>query len=459
MNLRIVSIGLGIGGGLLAAAAHAQPAPPSAPSPAAAASASSDDEADAADDPSRENAALATKVQELEDKLAAIQHAPKPQFPIKVSGYGDIGLFATQGDGTGFRRDIGHEMFPSHADFGWVFYGDLLATQVNSRGDVAALGDAPGVTRFDSVHSDGKLTFLVNELNLSIGAGLGPTALFTSSVNFTPRSGSNFSLGDSFDVDLAQLEWMPTQDGKTSIFVGKVDSVLGHEYKTRKSPQRFGITPSLVARYTTGTAVGVKARTLLAGDHVVVAAAVTNGSFGTEQFHFFQETDTNNFKTLSGRAAIRLSLGSGTLEVGPSGQWGTQDGVPDNGGKMWFGGVDAELSTPRLDLKAQWLKGKAPGNDVTMTYALDLKQGGYVEADAIVTSIIGVLARAEFRDAEVRQGMERLYITKNWRATAGVRLIFSPNAIIKAEYSHNGEYGGTPSIPDDVITTSAVMAF
>jgi hypothetical protein len=40
-----------------------------------------------------------------------------------------------------------------------------------------------------------------------------------------------------------------------------------------------------------------------------------------------------------------------------------------------------------------------------------------------------------------------------------VRLIFNPRAVVKAEYSHNGEYGDTPSIPDDVITTSAVMAF
>ena len=42
---------------------------------------------------------------------------------------------------------------------------------------------------------------------------------------------------------------------------------------------------------------------------------------------------------------------------------------------------------------------------------------------------------------------------------AGVRFIFNPNAIVKAEFSHNGEYGGVPSIPDDVVTTSAVMAF
>ena len=73
--------------------------------------------------------------------------------------------------------------------------------------------------------------------------------------------------------------------------------------------------------------------------------------------------------------------------------------------------------------------------------------------------MIGILGRAEFRDATVQQGVERLYITKNWRATAGLRLIFNPNAIVKAEYSHNGEYGGTPSIPDHVVTTSAVMAF
>lgn len=458
MNPRITSIAMGLGAALLSVPAAAQPAPTPAAPPAATGSSGDGDDADADVEASHETAALASKVQELEDKLAAMQ-APKSQFPIKFSGYGDIGLFATQGDGSGFRRDIGHAMFPAHSDFGWVFYGDLLATQINSRGDVAALGEAPGVDRFDSVRSGGKLTFLVNELNLSVNAGLGPSALFTSSVNFTPRAGNNFNLGDSFDVDLVQLEWMPTQDGKTSIFVGKVDSVLGHEYKTRKSPQRFGITPSLVARYTTGTAVGVKARTLLAGDHIVLAAAVTNGSFGTEQFHFFQETDSNNFKTLSGRAALRLALGGGTLEVGPSGQWGTQDGAPDNGGKMWFGGVDAELTTARIDLKVQWLKGKAPGDDVTMTYALDLKSGGYVEADVIVTPIIGLLGRAEFRDAEVRQGLERLYITKNWRATAGLRLIFNPNAMIKAEYSHNGEYGGTPSIPDDVVTTSAVMAF
>ena len=462
-------IGLGLGLSLFTLDAVAQPAtggpppadPPTVPEPAeAAAEIEGEAEVEVEVDLETKAQELEVKVNELEAKLDSAEQSRRAKFPVKLTGYGDIGLFATQGDGAGFRRDLGHTAFPDHTNYGWVFYGDLLATQINSRGDVADLGDVPGVDRFDSVNSQGNLTFLVNELNLSVNAGLGAKALFTSSVNFTPRTGNEFRLGDSFDVDIVQVEWMPTDSGKTSIFVGKVDSVIGHEYKSRKAPQRFGITPTLLGRYTTGTSVGVKGRTHLLNDHLIIAAAVTNGSFGTEQFHFFNETDSNNFKTLSGKVSLRLPIGSGSLEVGPSGQWGRQDGTSNNGGKMWFAGLDAELDLmSRVFVRAQWLRGKAPGDDVNMTYSLDLKQGGYLETNVILTPIIGLLGRAEFRDAEVAQGTERIYITKNWKATAGVRLIFNPNAILKAEYSHNGEYGGVPGIPDDVVTTSAVMAF
>lgn len=449
------------------------PAPAAAegPTPAAAADADEadldevvdgegeEDGEDAEEDVAARAAELADKVEELEARLAAAEQTHRSDFPVKVGGYGDLGFFTSQGDGTGFRRDIGHAAFPEHEGYAWVFYGDLLATQVNARGDVADLGDAPGVERFDSVDSGGNPTFLVNELNLSIQAGLGARALFTSSVNFTPRSGRDFALGDAFDVDLAQLEWLPTADGKTSLFVGKVDSVLGLEYKTRKASQRFGITPSLVARYTTGTAVGIKARSLLAGDHLVVAAAVTNGSFGTEQFHFYDEVDHNSFKTVSGRLGVRLDVAGVHVEVGPSGQWGTQDGAGDDAGAQWLVGVDAEVSATRFAIRGQWLRGKAPGDEFAAAYALDLRNGGYLEADVIVTPELGVFGRGELRDAQVHEGMERLYITKNWRATGGARLVLNPRAVIKVEYSHNGEYGGVPSIPDDVVASSAVIAF
>jgi hypothetical protein len=434
------------------------PATPPAPAAEPAPEIDPSDYLPSEDGPSNE--ALSAKLVELESKLEMAESSRKARFPIKVTGYGDVGFFATQGDGTGWRRDAGHLMFPGRNDYAWVFYGDLLATSVNSRGDVADLGDSPGVDRFDSVASNGNPTFLANELNLTINAGLSSQALFTSSVNFTPRTGRDFRLGDSFDVDLVQLEWMPTKSGKTSIFVGKVDSVIGVEYKSRKANQRFGITPSLLARYTTGTSVGVKARSKLFDDHLILAAAVTNGSFGTEQFHFFSEVDSNAFKTLSGRAAIRVPLPQGgSFEIGASGQYGTEDGAPDGADAMFFYGAELELELPRIAVKAAFLKGQAPGDDVSMTYGLDLKQGAYVESDVFLTSIIGLIGRAEFRDAEVTESKERLYITKNWRATGGVRLSLSANATVKAEYLHNGSFGGVPGIPDDVVTTSAVMAF
>jgi hypothetical protein len=102
---------------------------------------------------------------------------------------------------------------------------------------------------------------------------------------------------------------MPTRSGRTSIFFGKTDSVIGIEYRERKANQRFGITPTLLARYTTGTALGVKVRSKFGPDDLfVVAAAVTNGSNTTEQFHFYSEIDTNAGKTASGRLSLHPPL-------------------------------------------------------------------------------------------------------------------------------------------------------
>ena len=38
---------------------------------------------------------------------------------------------------------------------------------------------------------------------------------------------------------------------------------MGIEYRERKASQRFGITPTLIARYTTGTPLGLKVRSKL----------------------------------------------------------------------------------------------------------------------------------------------------------------------------------------------------
>ena len=405
------------------------------------------------------------KMAELEQRLDQMQSVIVGRQPrVIVGGYIDLGFFATEGNGSGIVRDQGHMLFPQYSNYGWLFYGDILSTAVNSRGEAADLGDAAGVVRQDSIHSGGAPGFIANEINLNLTSGLGPTAIATASLNFTPRTGSNFSLGDFFDADIAQLEWMPTTSQKTSIFVGKFDSVLGIEYRERKSNQRYGITPSLIARYTTGTALGVKVRSKFGPDDVLVlAGSITNGSFTQEQFFFYNEIDTNLGKTASGRASLHPPIPL-DMELGVSGSYGAQDRSPNDVGKMWFWGVDYQLHFKRADLKAQYLKGASPGDAANDVYGLQLHGGGYVELDGYLASHFGVIGRIEYRDAFVwlgdpnaAGGADRAYLTKGWRATGGVHINFTDRIVLKAEYLHNGEYGGIPQIRNDVFTSSLVL--
>jgi hypothetical protein len=407
------------------------------------------------------------KIAELEARLDQMQSLVIGRQPrVIVGGYLDLGSFATEGNGSGIVRDQGNLYFPQYAGrYGWVFLGDILAPAINSRGDVADLGDATGAPpRNDPIHSGGAPGFIVNEINMKLTAGLGPNAIATASLNFTPRTGSNFSLGDVFDADIAQLEWMPTRSQKTSIFVGKFDSVLGIEYRNRKSDQRYGITPSLISRYTVGTAIGLKVRSKFGPDDLlVIAGSVTNGSFTQEQFFFYNETDTNVGKTASGRLSLHPPIPL-DMELGTSGSYGPQDRSPNDAGKMWFWGVDYQLHLRRADLRAEYLRGASPGDPVNQVYGLKLHGGGYVELDGFLASHFGVIGRIEYRDAFIWQGdpsvpggAARAYLTKGWRATGGVHINFTDRIILKLEYLHNGEYGGIPQIQDDVFTSSLVL--
>jgi len=401
----------------------------------------------------------------LEQRLAQSEALVRNSQPtVQLGGYVDLGFFVPQGDGAGYVEDFGHFYFPQYdpvlypgLGFGWLFLGDILAPVVNTRGEVADLGTAPGVTRYDSINSRGAPGFIANEVNLALRSALTPSALVSASINFTPRTGRDFALGDAFDVDLAQVEWLPGESQRTSLFVGKTEPVFGIEYRDRKSDRRFGITPSLIARYTTGTALGIKMRTKLGhADWLVVALAVTNGSNTTEQFHFYDEIDSNAGKTGSGRLAVRLPH---DVEVGLSGSYGPQDRTTDTEHAMWFVGPDVLAHLGRVDVKGQWLKGRSAGQAAQGAYGLDVKGGGYLELDVMWTPSFGMLGRGEYRDAFVWLSDQRAYLTKSWRATFGLRWVLTPRAVVKAEYLHNGEYGGIPKIANDILTSSLVMGF
>ena len=450
-----------LAGPALAPRAFAQdekPEAPSLPEP-------SDDEASPAAD---RFATMEQEIAELKERMQQDQQERiKSVSALSFNGYVDFGYFAPIGNGgVGWIRDAGNVYFPQYSKYSWTFLGDLLATPVNSRDEVASLGNAPGITRFDSIDSSGAGGFVVNEINLRPRYQLADNAIMRASVNFVPRTGSDFALGDFIEADQAELEYLPTQDGKTSIFIGKTMPVFGIEYKERRSDQRFGITPSLIDRYTSGPQLGVKVRSKLLDDWLILAGAVTNGSSTTEQFHFYSEIDQNWGKTLNGRAAISIPVGhllrnDDKIEIGVSGEWGPQDRATDDNGKMWFAGLDLQYVNANFAFKAQLIRGGSPGEpDAAQgVYGLQLHPSGYAEVDWQVLPQFGFILRTALRDAVVTLGTDRIYITKEIQYTAGARVVFNPHIVAKVEYLHNQEYGGIPSFLDDIFTSSLVLAF
>jgi hypothetical protein len=408
---------------------------------------------------------LEDRINELGDRLRESEEAAQKRVsPLSWNGYVDFGFFIPLGNrGVGWVRDVGNTQFPQYSNYSWTFLGDILATAVNSRGEVASLGNAPDVTRFDSINSNGAAGFILNEINLRPRFQLSDRAIMRASVNFVPRTGSDFALGDFIEADVGELEYLLTPDGKTSLFVGKSMPVFGIEYKDRKSDQRFGITPSLIARYTTGSQLGIKVRSKLLNDYLILAASVTNGSSTIEMFHFYSEIDQNNGKTLNGRAAISLPVGrlfrnDDHLELGVSGEWGPQDRATDNAGKMWFAGLDLQYLGVNLQVKGQLIKGGAPGRPDENVFGLELHPSGYLEVDWQLLAQFGLLLRGEVRDAIVKLDTSRIYITKEARLTVGFRVVVNPHMVVKAEYLHNQEYG-MAQIDNDIATSSLVLWF
>jgi hypothetical protein len=288
-----------------------------------------------------------------------------------------------------------------------------------------------------------------------------------TSVDFMPRSGHDFSIGDFVEVDVAELEYVLTRDGNTSIFVGKSLPTFGIEYKERKSDQRFGITPSLVHRYTAGSQIGLKIRSKLLNEWLVLAGSVTNGSSVTEQFHFSREIDDNAGQDPV-RAASRFHPGGqpGPLHRRrPAWSWGSRaSGVPQDNATTTRATPSSWASTcstwaPASPQGPGHARRLARAASSSRAFGLKLNKSGYLRSTGWSWARVGLLARAEIRDAVVTLGSERAYITKSARFTGGLRFVLGSNIVLKAEYLNNREYGGILPFKNDVFTSSLVLAY
>ncbi|MCX5746099.1 MAG: hypothetical protein NT062_26780 [Proteobacteria bacterium] len=401
----------------------------------------------------------------LEDQLAT-------RFPVKLGGYLDVGFFATTGNGAGTRADLAGTYFPEYAGkvpSSWVFMGDPLSTAVNSRGEPADTGDSRAIT-FDPIDAQGNSSFLVNAVNFALFTGLGETASVQTSIDFVPRrrdigNPNGTFLGDFLDVKLAYAEWKPRLEAVAlALQAGKFDSVLGYEYRGFESPDRLGVTPSLLCRYTCGRPVGLKARAIFThgGDDLIANVAVTNGSHFSEGFSFHDETDTNQFKTLAGRVSYTLAH---AVELGVSGAFGAQDLQPRNDVYQWHVGADLHVDWHDVEFTAEYIQGKARGETTPVAVApCDLApcihyKAAYGLIGYRLTNTFTPYLRVDWRDALHQSGASFVYISELARATVGLRAEIGTRVILKAEGTLNRELGRIPQFPNDVVTTSLVIRY
>lgn len=408
--------------------------------------------------------------QELEALRPPPAEGPAVTGP-RLTGYLDAGFFFVLGDGSGIRSDLGNVVFPEYRDQvpgSWVFMGDPLSTTINSRGEPANTAESRAVT-FNPVANGGKPSFIVNTLNLGVLASVGESTLVEGLVDFVPRSRNvsnpgGLFLGDFLDVKLAYVEYrVPRESFSLSLFAGKFDSVLGIEYRSQEAPDRLGVTPSLLCRYTCGRPLGVKARGRFFDNALVVNVAVTNGSYFTEMFPFFNEIAVNNLKTIAGRISYRIPVGAG-LELGASGAVGAQDNQPGDDVIQWHYGFDLSLAWRDLELSGEFIQGSAPGKTGNLeppcgvapclNYLAAYGQIGYRWTNLLTTYV-----RVDGRDALHRSGASFVYVSKLVRGTVGLRLQLGTEAVAKLEYTHIQELPPLPEFPDDVLTSSLVLKY
>jgi hypothetical protein len=419
-------------------------------------------------------------IRRLEESLAEVRSEveelkSRPDWVSKLSarfsGYFDLGFFWVQGDGSGVRKDFGHALYPHYRDQllgSWVLLGDPLSTAINSRGDVADVGDGRAL-RDDPVHSNGKPTFMVNALSLALLAEIIDGLTLHARLDFLPRD-RDFTdartVGDLFDFKLAFLRYEIEAGPVWLTFsAGKFDSLLGFEYRTQEAPNRVGITPSLVCRYTCGRPVGLKIQAEFFDRHLEVAGALTNGSHQMSVFGFANETDFNRWKTVAGRVTVRLPVAP-RIELNANAAIGPQDRQTDDNVLQWHYGFAAGADFDRVFVSAEFVKGHATGKPGVVggvetpcagAPCLDYR-GLYVLGAVRVTGWLTPYARFDWRHAIHRDGDRFIYLSDVARATVGVNVHPWQWLAVKAEYVFNREVSGF-EFPDDVFTTSLVVQY
>jgi hypothetical protein len=285
-----------------------------------------------------------------------------------------------------------------------------------------------------------------------------------------PRFSPN---GDAsrFLVEQAFGRVIPFDSLELALAVGKFDSVFGIEYLDNESNIRTGITPSLIARYTTGQSLGAKLFYRLqlpaAWSALSLNVAATNQGTFVEALQTADASLTGQ-PVVSGRLGYELNLPRVQLKLGASGSYGPRNDQSDRHALLQMHGADLRVALFGVYLNAEAVRvDEDPGAAKTTPTGMQVVASGfhargfYAQLAYGLTLDVGPLhkvtpyARYEQRQARF-DGFDQVKVE---RITAGLRVELWDALIVKGEWLVNRELAGAPNVPNNVQTASVVWSW
>lgn len=386
-----------------------------------------------------------------------------------VTGFVDMGFAFAQNKGVGFQKDVNNN-FTEYADKTAVFLGDPASTYINTRHEAHDLGEAGNFPlAFDTVQGKGNPMGILNSATIDMIAEIHEKVRLQVSTEFLPRQNvvqGTTGNGNFINLDMAFIDYKPFQQLDITVTAGKFIGITGIEYRWRRAPDRWTVTPTLVGRYMDGNPLGVKVRGKHFDKRFIWNVGVTNGNSFTNDTRIIENVESNSGKTVAGRLSYDFAFGPITLlELGISGSWGPQDQQASNNPKQWDWGPDLQLAWKALQLRGQWFKVNTDGGGINEAKNY-IAEAWYVEAmysfpglfDLVNT--FGIFTRFSRRDAR-EIDPKYVFVVDVAQITPGIRVDITENIIFKAEYSVNLEIGviKNNSFNNNVFTSSLVAKF
>ena len=388
---------------------------------------------------------------------------------LQMTGYVDVGFAKAFGNGSSFVK--GDVRLP--ADYG----SDAFAPAVNSRGDVAST-DAEG--RFTngflprSVGIGSNPSFLLNTVSADVRYAPKQVPLF---VFVRAQAMPRFSpTGDATRFDLQQAfgKLTPFSSQEFAVSLGKFDSVFGIEYLENEANLRTNITPSLIARYTTGHSLGLKVFYRLQFPSIWSALSLniagTNDGTRVEAL-VPASASLVGVPVGSARLGYELNLKAVQVKLGVSGLYGARNDQQDPGSLQRAFGADLRVNVAGFSLAGEFVRLIDSRGPLGFKYT---GQSGTAELPSGF-DVLGGWARLAYtlpftserfngltlygrydRRLGRFEGFTRLVTD---RITAGFRIDLFDMLAIKGEYLFNRELSGAPRVDNDVVTGSVVLTW